>query len=187
MTGLAANFSPIPRIAPPPFGNEIAGAWNGARHSSSRRCVSWSCVKHSLPAQHLVATAHQTEQPRRTHSESPLRTPLTRASIAIPLALCWVSVSSCCQSVLIYLRGSHAQRTGITPKLWLRTNADAQQEPPRFAAHAVSGQRPDARTRPRCQSEAPRWGTLVVASAPDQTGAASCAHRRNCVRRLCVA
>jgi len=25
VTGLAANFSPIPRIAPPPFGREIAG------------------------------------------------------------------------------------------------------------------------------------------------------------------
>src|SRR5262245_41606380 len=25
VTGLAANFSPIPRIAPPPLGNEIAG------------------------------------------------------------------------------------------------------------------------------------------------------------------
>jgi hypothetical protein len=26
VTELAANFSPIPRIAPPPFGNEICGA-----------------------------------------------------------------------------------------------------------------------------------------------------------------
>ena len=25
VTGLAANFSPMPRIAPPPLGNEIAG------------------------------------------------------------------------------------------------------------------------------------------------------------------
>ena len=26
VTGLAANFSPMPRIAPPPFGREICGA-----------------------------------------------------------------------------------------------------------------------------------------------------------------
>jgi hypothetical protein len=26
VTGLAANFSPMPRIAPPPFGREIVGA-----------------------------------------------------------------------------------------------------------------------------------------------------------------
>ena len=25
VTGLAANFSPMPRIAPPPFGSEIEG------------------------------------------------------------------------------------------------------------------------------------------------------------------
>jgi hypothetical protein len=30
VTGLAANFSPIPRIAPPPLGSEIEGArWEG--------------------------------------------------------------------------------------------------------------------------------------------------------------
>ena len=29
VTGLAANFSPIPRIAPPPLGSEICGAVNG--------------------------------------------------------------------------------------------------------------------------------------------------------------
>src|SRR6185436_13951106 len=29
VTGLAANFSPMPRIAPPPLGREILGAANG--------------------------------------------------------------------------------------------------------------------------------------------------------------
>jgi len=28
VTGLAANFSPMPRIAPPPFGRAMAGAEN---------------------------------------------------------------------------------------------------------------------------------------------------------------
>jgi hypothetical protein len=27
VTGLAVNFSPIPRIAPPPLGKEMDGAW----------------------------------------------------------------------------------------------------------------------------------------------------------------
>src|SRR5215468_6553930 len=29
VTGLAANFSPMPRMAPPPFGSEILGADHG--------------------------------------------------------------------------------------------------------------------------------------------------------------
>ena len=28
VTALAVNCSPIPRLAPPPFGNEMDGAWN---------------------------------------------------------------------------------------------------------------------------------------------------------------
>jgi hypothetical protein len=42
VTGLAANFSPMPRIAPPPLGSEIAGAekldFSAGLLFSSRAC-----------------------------------------------------------------------------------------------------------------------------------------------------
>ena|SRR5438876_879203 len=34
VTGFAANFSPIPRIAPPPLGSEMVGGVNGVRSAA---------------------------------------------------------------------------------------------------------------------------------------------------------
>jgi hypothetical protein len=46
VTGLAANFSPIPRIAPPPLGNETCGAISGAGPGVAPfRSVSGFCAK----------------------------------------------------------------------------------------------------------------------------------------------
>ena len=60
VTGLAANFSPIPRIAPPPLGSERVGLWRpGAapgelRRPASPREVSRSC--RSAPKCHDLST-----------------------------------------------------------------------------------------------------------------------------------
>lgn len=43
VTGLAANFSPMPRIAPPPFGREMAGAEKTDRSSVLLFC--WLVVR----------------------------------------------------------------------------------------------------------------------------------------------
>ena len=40
VTGLAANFSPMPRIAPPPFGTEIVGAETAKFPSAVPRFLS---------------------------------------------------------------------------------------------------------------------------------------------------
>src|SRR5690348_11420087 len=40
VTGLAANFSPMPRIAPPPFGSDTAGGCGGPPTSWLRFCAS---------------------------------------------------------------------------------------------------------------------------------------------------
>src|SRR5438094_4088381 len=54
VTGLAANFSPIPRIAPPPLGNEIVG---GAVRLGPLRASVWpASVLLLSPAFSLVSS-----------------------------------------------------------------------------------------------------------------------------------
>ena len=63
MTGLAANFSPIPRIAPPPLGSEMAGAekldFSVVLLLSSRACgdvLSVHLISLFEPPYHLIAS-----------------------------------------------------------------------------------------------------------------------------------
>src|SRR5258708_39151780 len=48
VTGLAANFSPIPRIAPPPFGSEICGEFTRNLSSEAAPLLAlsscWACT-----------------------------------------------------------------------------------------------------------------------------------------------
>ena len=44
VTGLAANFSPMPLMAPPPLGKLMAGAAIGFFCSPASCCTAWSCT-----------------------------------------------------------------------------------------------------------------------------------------------
>src|ERR1700730_10852640 len=57
LAGLAANFSPMPRMAPPPLGNEICGAVNGAVSGLAplRSVRAMSCFSATQPSLRSVA------------------------------------------------------------------------------------------------------------------------------------
>jgi hypothetical protein len=65
VTGLAANFSPMPRIAPPPLGREILGA---EKLDCSDGLLFSCCACWVLLSQHLIslfATFYRIKEKRR--------------------------------------------------------------------------------------------------------------------------